>query len=408
MNTAYFIARQIARPSRKSFSAFIIRIATGAVALSVAVMIVAASLVNGFTTAIAEKVFGFWGHIHIEDLTGASLIDQKALELDAPVLAAIRDLPGVESVVPFASKPGIIRAGADLERIFLKGVGSDYHWNFLQSCLVEGELPATADSAVSRDILLSKSTADRMHLAVNDRVDLYFVREDRQPLGRRFRVSGIYNSGLEEFDRLFAIGDLRVIQQINRWSAKEVGSYEVMLGDVRKIDEYDALIYYKYLPSRVRSMTIRDIRPNIFDWLKLQRYTGNIFLAFMLLVAVLNMVIALLILILDRTYMIGTLKALGGSNRLLQRIFLYCSALIIARGLIIGNLLGIGLCLIQQQFGIITLPEASYYVSVAPVRINALAVAGINAATVAVCLLFLLLPSMLIMKISPIKAIRFQ
>jgi len=341
-------------------------------------------------------------------LSGSSLIDQNALELDEETLQAIRELDGIKSVEPFAAKPGIIKTSDQLERIFLKGVGGDYHWDFFGTSLVEGKLPNTADSNVSRDIIISKTTADRMFLSVDDKVDIYFVKENQKPIGRRFRVSGIYNSGLEEFDMLFALGDLRIIQQLNRWSPKEVGSYEVVINDVDKLDVYDALIYYKYLPSKIRSMTIKDIRPNIFDWLRLQKFTGNIFLGFMLLIAILNMVIALLILILDRTYMVGTIKALGGHNGLLQKVFLYCSAFIIVRGLIIGNIIGLAICFIQSYFGVIRLPEDSYYVSVAPVQIDWLMVLGINSVTIVVCLLFLILPSFLIMKIDPIKAIRFS
>jgi len=408
LNTSYFIARKIARPKKKSFSSFIVTIATVAVALSVAVMIVASSMVNGFTTEIASKVYGFWGHIHIEDMTGSSLIDQNALELEAETLTAIRNLQGVESVEPFAAKPGIIKTSDQLERIFLKGVGGNYHWDFFEACLVEGKLPYTADSSVSRDIIISTTTANRMFLGVGDKVDIYFVQESQKPIGRRFKVSGIYNSGLEEFDMLFALGDLRIIQRLNKWSAEEVGSYEVIIDDVDELDTYDALIYYKYLPSKVRSMTIKDLRPNIFDWLRLQKFTGNIFLAFMLLIAILNMVIALLILILDRTYMIGTIKALGGHNGMLQRVFLYCSGFIIVRGLVIGNVIGLAICYIQKYFGVIKLPEDSYYVSVAPVQVDWLMVLGINGVTIVVCLLFLILPSFLIMKINPIKAIRFS
>jgi len=408
LNTSYFIARKIARPKKKSFSSFIVTIATVAVALSVAVMIVASSMVNGFTTEIASKVYGFWGHIHIEDMTGSSLIDQNALELEAETLTAIRNLQGVESVEPFAAKPGIIKTSDQLERIFLKGVGGNYHWDFFEACLVEGKLPSTADSSVSRDIIISTTTANRMFLGVGDKVDIYFVQESQKPIGRRFKVSGIYNSGLEEFDMLFALGDLRIIQRLNKWSAEEVGSYEVIIDDVDELDTYDALIYYKYLPSKVRSMTIKDLRPNIFDWLRLQKFTGNIFLAFMLLIAILNMVIALLILILDRTYMIGTIKALGGHNGMLQRVFLYCSGFIIVRGLVIGNVIGLAICYIQKYFGVIKLPEDSYYVSVAPVQVDWLMVLGINGVTIVVCLLFLILPSFLIMKINPIKAIRFS
>ncbi|MEZ5004119.1 MAG: FtsX-like permease family protein [Chitinophagales bacterium] len=411
MNTPFFIAKKIAKPSKKSFSSFIILIATIAVALSVTVMVISTSMVNGFTSEIAEKVFGFWGHIHINAFgSSGNPVDQYAIALDDEVIQQINDLDGVESVSPIAIKPAaILQSSGDLEKTFLKGVGASYNWYAFKKYLKEGDLPNTADSVTSRDLMISETTANRMDLKVGDAVNLYFIINGSQkPIARKFKVCGIYNSGLEEFDRLYTLGDIRVIQQLNKWDEKEAGSYEVIIANTNQLDRFDALIYYNYLPGNVYSETIKSIRPNIFDWLKLQKMNGSIVLVIMLVVAVLNMVIALLILILDRTYMIGTIKSMGGDNKFLQKVFLYWSSFIVVRGLLIGNIIGLGLCFIQQYFGVIKLPEDAYYVTTAPIKIDWLMIALINFGTIGCCLLFLIIPSLLIMRISPIKAIRFN
>ncbi|MEZ5022494.1 MAG: FtsX-like permease family protein [Chitinophagales bacterium] len=411
MNTPFFIAKKIAKPSKKSFSSFIILIATIAVALSVTVMVISTSMVNGFTNEIAEKVYGFWGHIHINAFgSSGNPVDQYAVSLDDEVIKNIKEIDGVTSISPIAIKPAaILQSTGELEKTFLKGVGAEYNWYAFKKYLKQGALPNTSDSVVSRDLLISETTANRMNLEVGTTVNLYFIISDNpKPIARKFKVCGIYNSGLEEFDMLYTIGDIRVIQQLNKWTNKEAGSYEVIIKNTDQLDKFDALIYYNYLPGKVYSETIKSIRPNIFDWLKLQKMNGNIVLIIMLVVAILNMVIALLILILDRTYMIGTIKSMGGDNRFLQRVFLYWSSFIVIRGLIIGNVIGLGLCFIQLYFGVIKLPEDAYYVTTAPIKIDWLMIALINFGTIGCCLLFLIIPSLLIMRISPIKAIRFN
>ncbi len=411
MNTAYLIAKKIAKPEKKSFSSFIILIATIAVALSITVMVISTSMVNGFTSEIADKVFGFWGHIHINAFGGSgNPVDQYSVLLEDEILTDLRDIDGIESVEPIATKPAaILNSSGELEKTFLKGVGQNYNWFAFEKYLKQGALPSTSDSMVSRDLLISETTAKRMELDIGNKVNLYFIiSNSSKPIARKFKICGIYNSGLEEFDKFYAIGDIRVIQQLNKWKNGEAGSYEVILDNTKKLDQFDELIYYNYLPGEVYSETIENIRPNIFDWLNLQEYTGRFILLFMLIVAILNMVIALLILILDRTYMIGTIKSLGGNNGLIQRVFLYWSSFIVLRGLIIGNFIGLGICAIQKYFGVIKLPEDAYYVTTAPIKIDWLMIALINLGTIGCCLLFLIIPSLLIMRISPIKAIRFN
>ncbi len=411
MNTAYFIAKKIAKPERHSFSSFIITIATIAVALSITVMVVASSMVNGFTSTIADKVFGFWGHIHINNFASAgNPLDQTAISLEESLIETIGKIDGVNSISSFATKPGILKHNDQLGAIVLKGVGLDYNWINFQDYIKDGVIPELNDSVKSRGILISETTARVMELEVGDKADIYFAREgNSRPIGRRFSVSGIYNSGLEEFDAMFIVGDIRIIQQLNGWKDREVGGYEVLVEDINRMDELDHTIYYNHLPNKIFSQTMRDIRPNIFDWLKLQSFTGRIVLIVMICIAVLNMVIALLILMLDRTYMIGTLKSLGGNNSLLQKVFLYCSGFIIIRGLMFGNIIGLGLCFIQKKYEWIKLPEDSYYVTAAPIKIDWLLITLINIGTIGICLLVLMIPAFFVMRrVSPIKAIRFD
>lgn len=412
MNLAYTIARKIARPEQKSFSSFIILIATIAVALSMAVIVVSTSLVNGFTSTIADKVYGFWGHIHVYSYgSSGNPTDQHPIILDSATVHAIQADKSVRSITKTAAKPAVmLNEGGAMEKIFIKGVDANYDWTAFSSYLVEGSLPITSEEKVSRDLLVSKATAKRMELKVGDKVNLYFIVNDSsKPIARKFKVCGIYNSGLEEFDKLYALGDIRVIQRLNRWTDGEGGNYEIAIKHPSRMEEVNSDVYYRYLPGKVFSETIRDVRPNIFDWLDLQKVTGFFVLSFMLVVAVLNMIIALLILILDRTYMVGTLKSIGGNNNLLQRVFLFWSGFIIVRGIVIGNLIGIGLCLLQKYTGLIKLPEDAYYVKTAPIKIDWLLLIGINLGTVVLCLICLTIPAYIVMKrISPIKAIRFN
>lgn len=424
MNAVSFIARRVAASGQPSFSRLIIRIAVVAVALSVAVMIVATSLIAGFKKEISEKIFGFWGHIHItEAAQGQPLIEAnpisikqdfypdlkevKSVSLTTNEGQVIRSRAGIRHIQTFALKPGIIKANNEIEGIILKGVGEDFDWSFLEQYIKEGAPISRVDSAISREILISRQTADRLRVGVGDRFMVYFVQQGEQ-LRRRFTISGIYKTGLEEYDEKFALVDIRMIQQLLRWAPDQVSGFEVFLDDLRDLDLMAEYVYYEELPVNLYSESIREERPEIFEWLDLQDTNEVVIISLMLVVAVINMITALLILILERTNMIGTLKALGSTNWTIRWIFLYYAAYIIVLGLFWGNGIGLLLCWLQSQFGFITLDETNYYLSQAPIYVNPWTVLLLNLGTLLLTLAFLIIPSWLVSRIDPVKAIRFK
>jgi len=426
-----FITRRLAFSKDRSFSRFVVRIAIAAVALSIAVMIVSTSFVSGFQNEISGKIYGFWGHIFITKFGfGRSYEDNSQISGNKINWQFLKSMPNIDRIQPFAYKPGIIKTNDQIEGIVLKGIDRNYNWTFLKSKLVAGTVINFADTEFSRDLLISKVTASRLRLHAGDKVDVNFLQRDAPPLVRRMRICGIYNTGLEEYDVLYALVDIRMIQGLNKWQPDEVSGYEVFL---KKYERNDILaflkeslhlpisaeqadpiiadndtIYYKALAPELSAQTVQDANPNIFDWLALQNTNKWVILALMLIVATINMITCLLILILERTNMIGTLKALGARNWSIRLIFIYNAVYIISLGMFFGNVLGIGICLVQQHFHLLKLPEESYYVSVAPVDLNWWVVLGINIGTLLICFLVLLIPSWLVSRISPVKAIRFN
>ncbi|HYV92105.1 MAG TPA: FtsX-like permease family protein [Chitinophagales bacterium] len=406
MNIELFISRRLAFNSKQSFSRFIIRVAMIAVALSVAVMIVAGAIVSGFQKEISEKVFGFWGHIVIRSYEQNSSYGEESVSSDQPFYPGLEKVKGVRHIQVFATKAGIIKTQNEIEGIVLRGIDSDFDWSFLQQYIVKGKKITTGDSVSQKKIIISQTTADRLNLKVGDDVLVYFVQEPMRY--RKLQITGIYKTGLEEYDRMYALVDIGLIQRLNNWLPKEVGGFEVFINNVNDLDKMGNLINEEYVGQKLQARTLKQINPNLFDWLDLQNMNERVIIILMILVAVINMTTVLLIIILERTNMIGILKSLGGSNWMIRKIFLYHAAYITGFGLLLGNFLGIGLSLAQKYFHVIHLDEQSYYVSVVPVLINPLYVILINAGTLVVCLITLIIPSYLVSRISPVKAIRFE
>ena len=432
MHLPFFIARRLAFSGKGNFSRFIIRIAVVAVALSVAVMLIASAFIAGFKHEISRKIFEFWGHIHISDTAYSLSFEPQPLDLEQdfyPSLDTLRQIQytepemilgvetgrekeghshgGIRHIQAFAHKPGIIRTKTELEGILLKGIGADFDWSNLNPYLLEGKPIDLKDTTPSRDIILSRQTADRLQVSVGDKFIVHFVKENEQ-LRRRFEVCGIYKTGLEEYDRKFALCDIRVVQDLLGWNYQQVAGFEVWLDDIRDLDLYNTYIYEEVLPPGLLCVSIRDKFPAIFEWLQLQDYNEIVILGLMLAVAIVNMITALLVLVLERTTMIGVLKALGETNGRIRQIFLYHAAVITLTGMFWGNLLGLGFCFIQDKFHLISLNEADYYLSYAPVQLNWFPFLVINLGTLAVTLVFLLIPSFVVSKISPVRAIRFE
>ena len=435
MNLEIFIVRKIAFSNRKNFSAFIIRIAILAVALSLATMIIATSMVNGFQKEIRNKVLSFWSHLEITPFSLTNSLHEQGIYKYQDFYKNQNIIPEAKHIQVSALKGGLLKTDNDFEGIVLKGVGDDYDWKNFTPYLKSGEIIKTGSENSQRDILISKQTAKRLLLKTGDKVVVTFM--GRSIRNRPFKVKGIYETGLEEFDSKYAMVDIGLIQELNNWGSDTVGGFEVFLkeenlfknrwrsyfltvfGGLLSKEKYNEMqrdpletigeeVYSRMENSKLDVQTIKSITPGIFDWLDLQTMNELIILSLMIVVAAINMITALLILILERTNMIGIMKALGANNVSIRRLFLLYSAVIIAVGLLAGNAFGIGLCLLQQYFHFITLPQESYYLSYAPVAINWSWILFLNAGTVLTTIVLLIIPSMLVSRISPVKAIRFE
>ncbi len=407
MNTELFITRRIAFTKGKSFSRFIIRVAVAAVALSVMVMIVAGAMVTGFQKDISNKIFDFWGHIHIQKDKHSSSYEDEPITISPTLYDSLKKINGITHIQAFAHKAGIIKTDSDIEGIVLKGIGKDFDWNLFSQYIVAGTRIYPGDSADYKKIIISQTTANRLRLKLHDKMRLFFLKDNEQ-VGRVFTIAGIYKTGLLEYDKVYALVDIAQIRWLNGWTNDQVGGYEIFVNNTNRIDELSKIINEDYISRTIDAVTIKEVYPNIFDWLNLQNLNEWIILALMTTVAIINMITALLILILDRTNMIGVLKSLGASNWTIRKIFLLFAGYIISLGLIWGNLIGIGFCLIQKYFHIIRLPEESYYISFAPINLNPVFILIVNVATLVACLLVLIIPSYLITRIQPVKAIRFS
>ena len=407
----FFVTKRILHNKERSFSRLIIGIARVAIALSLTVMIISTSLVNGFRSTISDKVYGFWGHVDIAKESLRNSFDDEPIPRNQEFVDEVQKIPGVTGTQVYARKAAIIRTKTDIEGIILKGIGGDFDWEQFDKFMLDGKGITLTDSLVSRGMVISRSTADRLNFVIGDSVLIHIIDQkengDYEQMYRRLKIEGIYNTGLEEFDKLFVLVDIRHIQRLNNWQADQIGGYEVFVDDPDNIAEIEKLVDKKADPFW-DVQTIQQIIPSVFDWLNLQKVNEWIILTLMVLVALINMVTSLLILILERTNMIGVLKALGSNNASIRKIFLLNASNIILRGMLWGNIVGLGLCILQQQFGFIKLPEESYYVSTAPVEINILWVLAINAGTFFISVLFLIIPSLIVAKILPIKAIRFN
>lgn len=410
MKLEYFIAKRLitAKNHKSSISAPIIKIAIIAIALGMIMMIVSVATGIGLQQKIRQKVSAFNGHIIISGYNdNQSDVSTKPISIYQKFYPKFTDVTGINHIQAVASKAGIIRTETAFEGIIFKGIGKDYKFDNLEEYLIDGKLP-NLKSNLNDEVIISEFLANRLGLKLNDKFVTYFMKEENEGYNlRNFKIVGIYNSGFQEFDANYVIGDIRHIQRINKWKSHEVGSFEVFVDDFNQIDAKGDEVYEE-TSSTLDSVTIKEKFYYIFEWLKLFDFNIIVILIVMIAVSTINMVVALLVLILERTQMIGILKSLGANNWSIRKIFLYNSFYLISKGLFWGNLIGISLLLLQKCFGIIKLNPESYYVNEAPVDINLFYIFLLNLGTVAICLLVLLIPSYIITKISPSKAIRFD
>lgn len=411
MNLPSFLARRIAFNQQKSFSRFIIRLSITATVISVAVMIITLSFVNGFQETVSGKVFSFWGHVRVQyrQPMKTSIAEEIPVHLNDTLLQNIKRNGQIRSIHPFATKYAILKTADDMEGVLLKGLDGTYDFSQLSSFKKAGRWINFTDSSYTREIVISEYTANQLMLKLNDRVLIYFIRPDGTMRPNRLTIVGIYKTGIEEYDKTFAIGDIKLIRRLNNWADAEIGGYEIFLKDYTKMDEISYAIYEDAaFPPLWETKTVREIYPNIFDWLQIQNTNQNILIAIMIVIAVINLITCLIILVLERLRMIGILKALGASDWTVQKIFLYQSALITLAGILIGTLLALAILWTQQATGFIRLKEEAYYMETAAVKIIPWQVMAVATGTLLVSVLVLFIPSLLVRKIQPIKAIRFS
>jgi lipoprotein-releasing system permease protein len=409
LNIAAYIAKRIAFNTQKSFSRFVIRLSIGATIISVAVMILTMAFTNGFKETISQKVFSFWGHIRIQSWGGArvAIAEEIPIQKNDSVVNLPQRHPQIKSVQAFATRNAILKSEETIEGVLIKGVEKDYEFSNLKGFLVEGRWVNFPDSGYSNEINLSQHIAAKLNLKVNDALLVYFIQPGAPPRTRKLTVAGIYKTGIEEYDKLIAIGDLRLLQRLNNWLPEQIGGYELILKDLNQMDDVNKAIIPD-LPLGMRGSTIKDIFPNIFDWLGLQNKTIMIVIIIMIVIATLNLITCLLILVMERIRMVGLLKALGAGNWTIQKIFLFHGAVIICSGLFFGNLIGLAVCWLQQRYGLVSLPEDAYYISKIEVHIIWWQVALVNAGTFLICFLVLLIPTIIVKMIQPVRAIQFR
>jgi lipoprotein-releasing system permease protein len=412
VKVASFIANRIAFNRQKSFSRFIIRLSIVATVISVAVMIVTLAFTNGFQETVSQKVFSFWGHIRVQykQPMKSSIAEEEQIEKNDTVVQAMRQNPKLVSIHPFATKYAILKTRDEIQGVLMKGLDSTYNFNHLRRFIRQGRWLQFNDTTYSREIIISSYTAAELKLKLNDKIVIYFVRPDGSLRPDKLSIVGIYKTGIEDYDKTFAIGDLKLIQRLNGWKSNEIGGYEIFLKDYHQMQQVSDELYFNIekFPPTWDTKTIKDIYPNIFDWLSMQDITRNVLIGFMIIVAVINLITCLIILVLERIRMVGVLKALGARNWTVQKIFLLHSTLITLVGIILGTALGVGICWLQQSTGFIKLKEEAYYMSEAAVKIVWWQVALICAGTLLVCFLVLMIPSFIVRRVRPVKAIQFR
>ncbi|WP_346855071.1 FtsX-like permease family protein [uncultured Draconibacterium sp.] len=417
MNIELFISRRLFfdKANKKLLSQRIIRIALAGIALGLAVMIISVAVVTGFKSEIRNKVIGFGSHIQVVNYDSNNSYETQAISENQPFLPVIKTIKGIQHIQVFATKPGMIKTDEYIQGIVFKGVASEYNWDFFEKHLVQGLLPALNDSSRSDQILLSEQVSKLLNLKLNDKAVFYFINEKEViPRMLQLTVSGIYRTGFEEFDKRFIVGDIKQVQRLNNWRADQVTGFEISVSDFFEIETIEQEIRNTVISFReenseiLRTQNITRQYPQIFDWLAILDMNVWIILILMVLVAGFNMVSGLLVLILERSTMIGVLKAMGSPNWSIRKVFVYLSVFLTARGMLWGNAIGLVVIFIQKAFHILKLDPSSYYVEFVPMNFSFFHLLLLNLGTIAITSVILIIPSYFVSKMSPEKTIRFD
>jgi len=414
MSAEFFFAKRIYkdRGGNRNVSPPAIQVATGSMAVGLTIMILTVAVVIGFKKEIREKVIGFGSHIQISSFENNPSFEMKPVAVSDTFTDYLKNRFNILRVERFATKPGIIKTSEDFQGVIFKGVDEQYNWDFFRSNLIEGTVLNINSDSIIPDVIISQTIADKLDLKLGDSFLSYFVQDP--PRYRKFNISGIYQTYFSEYDKFFILSDIKQIRQINQWDDDMVSGLEVYVKDFNRLDAIADSMYFELQMQKDRldntylTQSIKQKKPEIFDWLSILDTNVIVILVLMLIVAGFSMISGLLIIILERTNMIGVLKALGQNNTSIRKIFLYLSAFLIGKGLLLGNILALGLCLIQRHFGILKLNPDVYYLTKVPIDISIMAVVLLNLGTLIVTMAVLIGPSYLVAGISPAKTIRFE
>lgn len=404
VNFERFIALKTLKP--EGLARPIARVAVISIALGISVMIVAVAIVTGFQKQIREKVVGFGGHIQITEYNTNTSYEYPPVDRNPAFLPQLKAMPGIQHIQVFAIKAGIVTTGTQIQGVVMKGIDRDFDTAFFAKRLVKGRMPILKDSVASQDILVSRTLSMLLGLKTGGPLRVYFIN-DGQVRARRFNICGIYETELAEFDKIYIIGDIRHIQKLNNWNSNQVAGFELLVSDFNDIDNMGHKVF-NLVSYNLNARTIKQLYPQIFDWLELMDMNVLIILVLMVIVAGITMISTLLILILEQTSLIGLLKAMGAPNWSIRRIFLMKAAWLTLKGMVWGNAIALTICYLQFKLRIITLPQETYYMAFVPINLNLMQVLLINVGTLFICTVMLVLPSYIIARIQPVKAIRWE
>lgn len=415
MNLEYYIAKRIAseKNAGKEETKPAVRIAIGGIAIGLIVMLLAVAIVIGFKSEVKNKLIGFGSHIQISVAVDKDSAVEP-LTIDSAMMAKLESGKAICHTQATATQPGIIKTDDNFHGIVLKGVSNDFNWDFFKQYLKEGKIPAISKDSVCKEVLVSKKVMELMKLRVGDKIRTYFIIDGKVRV-RPLTISGVYSTGFSDYDKLVIISDIKHIQKLNGWEQNQCGTIEVLTDAPEKIDEANDEVF-SVIGNKVdvqsqkslRSRTIREMNPQIFSWLDMLDMNVVIILALMMLVSGFTIISGLLILILGRTNMIGILKTLGAQNWSIRKIFIYQTLFLVGKGMLIGNIVGLTLCLLQKQFGLIGLDAENYYVDTVPISLSFTNWLLINIGVLATSALMLVGPTYIITKISPAETIRFE